>query len=324
VVLIDFHQAEDRGTESGEQTTDQCGQYRTLFSTACMRLIPLCIGTPRFMARLVRIPRVYETSYRLSPMPQLNGVADERYKACVSNRIRDFPQNDLSSSKINLWDLNKQTIQSSHRLSYDAESILWLLLYWAVQVQPEKGDHTDEIDEYLWMYLTDGDFENDPRTSLVPLDWRGICHPDYRPLDDLLKSLFAQLAGYQEYVLRPEEAEVWRWTEGPPVQMVAVPYMSETQDPRMKDEYLHEALQRTILGFIVENIEEPFMRAQISSTRRPKEGEEMAQSTKTSGTGTVGHGVKRDHATMAGAEAVVKNTSSKRYACPHVFPSRRR
>jgi hypothetical protein len=278
-----------------------------------MRLTPLCIGTPIFMARLVRISKVVCDTYHLKPMPPLSGDAEGRYKHCVPKRIDDFPTDDLSISNITYILDKEQQIKHSHMLSYDAESILWLLLYWAIQVRP-KGGIPVRISSNQWGDLTGGDEKMDHRNNFVDTlaVFDNLCHPDYQPLDDLLKTLFEHLAGYQEYVLRPEGAKVGMALPSTPFDMTAVPNLSETEDPRMKPEYLHEVFQRIIFDFIVKNIGKAFMQEKISRTRRPKEGEEMAQSTKTPGTGTVNHGVKRDHATMAGVEAVSKNTRSKR------------
>jgi hypothetical protein len=246
-----------------------------------------------FMARLVRNPEVRERVYSMPPMPQLQDFALERYSACVGNRIGEFPENGEVDFKI-----KKDTeIEYSHRLPYDAESILWLLLWWAIQAKPLKGGDRSLIHEHLWVTLTGGDGAEDPRKffieSLGPRDT--ICHPLYRDLDELLRSLFKQLSGYQEQVARPDK---------------------DQDSSRMKDEYLHEAFQRTILDFIVKNIEATFMQAQINPIRRRKEGGGgMPQSTKTAAS----LGMKRCRAEMTGGET---DDCQPRYVCPHVFPSR--
>lgn len=247
------------------------------------------------MARLVRDPKLYERCYGHRAMPQLEGFALERYNACVGNRIGEFPEND----NVVYWIEKTETIRESHRLSYEAESILWLLLWWAIQANPLKGADENRIYEYLWLSLTGGEGTRDPRHGFVSC-FRHICHPVYRGLDELLRSLFEQLSGYQEQVAQP---------------------LKERDSSRMKDEYLHEAFQRTILGFIVKNINEPFMREPISPARRPKEGEEMAQSVMTSDVHD--RVVKRDHATMAGEEMELSDNPNKRSVLPQVSQSRR-
>jgi hypothetical protein len=230
-----------------------------------MSLIPLRIGTPLFVARLIRNPTIPGRCAPChSPMPQLEGDALKLYEECVRKRLDKFSPNKLLIYHIKEdKDIRKEY---SHRLSYDAESILWLLLWWAIQIQPKDGDHRDRIPGGLWVALTaDGD---DHRDFFLSGKMKDVCHPDYRGLDQLLISLFEQLKGYQEYVtLPPKEYRV----------------LSPEHDvTRMEEEYLHEALQRTILAFIVQNHKEGFMKAQISPTRRRKEeGAGMSQSTKT-------------------------------------------
>jgi hypothetical protein len=208
-------------------------------------------------------------------MPELRGPVLERYRACVGNRLEDFPVKPVHSYKIEkATDIGAY----SHRLSYDAESILWLLLYWAIQIQPEEGKKENQIPGDLWVALTSGDDQRDPRHLFVDSYSKipTVCHPDYQPLDRLLAALFGQLSGYQELMALPP----------PP------------KDDRTKDEYLHEAFQRTILDFIGENIEKPFMLKQISPIRRHREKEVGVAQSVTMGTGT-GTGVsKRSHEVM--------------------------
>jgi hypothetical protein len=212
------------------------------------------------MARVVRGKKLEgKAAFALQPMPQLSQHALDRYNDCVGTRIKEFPANAKHYYSI-AKDVPMETY--SHRLSYDAESILWLLLYWAIQIQPEGGGGQNRMLADLWSSLTTDSAvqpNHDPRMSLVPLLTHKHCHPDYQPLDDLLRSLFEQLFGYQEY------------TELGPKGAITLTPPEEQSTTRMKADYLHEALQRTLLEFIVVHHTEPFMNLQISSTRRPKE-----------------------------------------------------
>jgi hypothetical protein len=76
------------------------------------------------MARLVRDPVITEAARILWEMPQLQGNALERYRACVNDRIEAFSSNKRITHTIP----EDKKITYSHKLSYDAESILWLLL----------------------------------------------------------------------------------------------------------------------------------------------------------------------------------------------------
>jgi hypothetical protein len=225
-----------------------------------MIMIPLRIGTPEFMARLVRIPKIVGTPFprhHLS-MPQLTGKVLKQYQECVGTRLDLVSMNMLAYTITEDKDMLKDY---KHRLSYDAESILWLLLYWAIQIRPKRGNKEDQIPGSLWVDLTSGDDKLDPRHRFVDR-YPPVCHPDYERLDTLLNSLFQQLSGYQEYVSLPSEG--YKVVSKDP---------DATEDTRKEDEYLHEAFQRTILAFIVENIEQPFMKAEISPIRRKKEKE---------------------------------------------------
>ena len=243
-----------------------------------MIMITLRIGTSEFMARLVRIPEIKASmGVGLWPMPAVPAL--QRYTSdFVGGRVKDFPENKTLFYYI---PTDQRITSYSHKLSYDAESILWLLLYWAIQIQPKRGNKEDQIPGSLWVDLTSGDDKLDPRRRFVN-DYSAVCHPDYRPLDTLLMSLFQQLSGYQEYVSLPSEG--YKVVSQDP---------DATVDTRKEEEYLHEAFQRTILNFIVENIEQPFMKAEISPIRRKKEKEVGVSQSRTTGASA-----KRSHDMM--------------------------
>jgi hypothetical protein len=224
-----------------------------------------------FMARLVRNPVIKKGPYLHPPMPQLQGAALERYEACVGDRVNEFPPNRESFYKIE----GNKKIRYSHRLSYDAESTFWLLFSWAIQVKPVKGDSNNRIPEYVWVELTGGEGTADPRSACLTELPPALCHPAYQGLEQLIGSLCEQLSGYQELGSRP----------------------LDEQDPgKKKEEYLHEAFQRTIFDFIMKKINEPFMKEPISPTRRRKQGGgAMSRSLRTPSIGG-----KRDRQTMEG------------------------
>jgi hypothetical protein len=239
------------------------------------------------MARLVRIHRIPRGAYPLWALPEVPAL--ERYKTCVSKRVEDFPATENLEVKDVRTPTNTTIETYSHRLSYDAEAILWLLLNWAIQIQPKSGDHKNRIPGSLWVALTSGDFINDPRRLLVPLKGNNLCHPDYAPLDELLNDLFEQLSGYQEYIELlsvQKDKPPQKQEENPPHKQKKTPL---THDPsRVQVDYLHEAFQRILLQFIVDNSEMGFMRTEISHLRRRKgETAGAAQSLKTPLTGSV-------------------------------------
>jgi hypothetical protein len=233
------------------------------------------------MARVVRGKKLEGKVYPyvLQPMPQLDQLDQstlDRYKTRVGARIEEFPGNIEHWYKINT-DVSIENYL--HRLSYDAESILWLLLYWAIQIQPDRVERKNPILGTLWANLTWDDPDNedsdvDPRMSLVPLPPSAkLCHPGYEPLDSLLVSLFAELFGYQEY------------TEPEPKKEIKLSPREE-HTTRMKVDYLHEALQRTILAFIVQHREDPFMELKISPKHRRKPDGGIVQPTNPTRTAT--------------------------------------
>jgi hypothetical protein len=198
----------------------------------------------------------------------------QRYEACVGDRVSEFPPNRESFYKI----VEDREIPYSHRLSYDAESIFWLLLSWAIQVKPIKGGPDNRIPQYVWGELTGGEGTDDPRSAFLARFPPALCHPTYQGLEQLLRSLCKQLSGYQELGARP---------------------LDEQDEPdKTKEEYLHEAFQRTIFDFIMKTINEPFMKEPISPTRRRKEdGGDKSQSRRTPSIGG-----KRDRQTMEGPD----------------------
>ena len=248
-----------------------------------------------FMARLVRHPWVGKGQYVQEEVPQFQTeFALERYKACAGGRIEEFPKGDRPEEDWSWYRIKeRKEIQYSHRLSYEAESILWLLLSWSIQVQPLAEGPKELVPEYLWWGLVGEGKSRDPRERFVTSFPSEVCHPVYRGLDELLVSLFEQLKGYQEEIVRP----------------------LDEQDPiRMKDEYLHEVCQRIILDFIVKMVGEPFMREKINPTRRPKE-HVMLRSQPMSSSPVFTNGEKRDRETMGGTGTQSSGSPAAKKVC---------
>ena len=51
------------------------------------------------------------------------------------------------------WTNNKSHSEFRHKLNHDVESIFWLLLYWAMVVQPEGPSSKEKIDALSWVQL---------------------------------------------------------------------------------------------------------------------------------------------------------------------------
>jgi hypothetical protein len=147
------------------------------------------------------------------PMAQL-GAGHDVYNKTVDDRPKAFPPNEME------WCSKKAQVLDPfvRQLRYDAESVFWLLLWWAVQAQPNGDDHTEgsSICGSFWIISTS---ESGYRESFIPNFRSPPFHPFYEPLDDLLWLLAGQLSGHPD----------------------------ENKEPsRKKDEYFHEGLQRII------------------------------------------------------------------------------
>ncbi|PVF98014.1 hypothetical protein CPB86DRAFT_873654 [Serendipita vermifera] len=208
LLLIDFDMAQNQEPETGKIVSDRT-------------------ATPYFMARAVRSPEIRNGVHAFFPMPQLSAGA-ARYEQCVGQRLQKFQPNKHKFEVIN-HPISLKPFQ--HRLHYDAESVFWLLLWWAMQAKPLRDKlKNDVIRETDWDDFTAGVDADDRRGIFI--DGKGIslgtCHPKYAPLETLLRSMSDQLKGYHEIL--------------------------DDSDIRKHDEYLHEAFQRLIFEFLSEHL----------------------------------------------------------------------
>jgi len=128
-----------------------------------------------------------------------------------------------------------------HELDHDAESVFWLLLYWAVGAQPE-GFKAEPINRGIWSSLV-GEVEN--RNNLVEGRIDRATHSAYKHLWPLLEKVGAILAVDRHWV--------------------------EPSHPRSDQGYLTEAFQRLVLEFILDNRGKEFMNYNVErSPRRPE------------------------------------------------------
>jgi len=187
------------------------------------------------MARAVVSAVQKKGMYFLVPMPQLDQEGKEAYEAAVPDRLTAFPSNGLETSFI---PSDKSLEPFKHKLKYDAESVFWLLLWWAIRAWPANDEfpgHT-KIDETIWSILTNGHGDRDPRGAhFINTIAVNFVHPAYKDLEVLLERMALQLRGYHE----------------------------EGSDPsRKQDEYLHEAFQRLIFHFLFTHYRDRFMTAE--------------------------------------------------------------
>lgn len=207
------------------------------------------------MARAVRSGHRAKGTYSFFPIPSLTN-GKELYQKHLQKRLDKF-NNPMEKEE---YRNSKEPLKLDpfiHKLRYDAESVFWLLIYWAMQAQPDDKKYPEEgINSTYWRDLTSEQADTvtvDCRSTLleVPED---IFHTSYAQLRPLFTQMAECLKG-----------------EG----------FFEEFDCKKEDEYLHEALQRLIFDFLVTNIDEPFLTLKKSSNpRKPKKTPNRQQLTK--------------------------------------------
>jgi hypothetical protein len=207
-------------------------------------------GTPLFVARAVE--RGGPSQPTLSFLPALP-ESPKSYASFHLNRINKFRQCEGKRLVINPDELeisnNDQSQGWKHELGHDAESVFWLLVYWAIVAQPQEfKDHPMElIDAAVWTALTGNCQE---REGLVlnlcnPDSRKGLTHSVYEPLGALIGKLASFLV----------------------VDRCWLPATDVRNDP----EYLNEAFRGCILQFILDHRHEDFMNCAVGTTLRTVE-----------------------------------------------------
>jgi hypothetical protein len=159
-----------------------------------------------------------------------------------------------------------------HELEHDAESVFWLLLYWAMVAQPESS-HKEKIHAGSWDDLN-GNHEARDRLikSLLSNMSPNLAHSFYDPLRPLIKDLAAIL--------------------------VIDSHWLPASDPRKDRYYITEAFQRLILDFIIKNRDKEFMDCRIDKTFRD------VHSIQKFGASSSTHNQSSDAASRGGIESV--------------------
>jgi len=137
-----------------------------------------------------------------------------------------------------------------HELEHDTESVFWLLLYWAMVVQPEKRPK-EKLDAGSWSGLNGNhEFRQQLLDSLNRTMSASLTHSFYKPLQPLIKELAAIL--------------------------VIDSHWLPASDPRKDRFYITEAFQRLILKFIIDNHGKEFMDHPVEKTFRKVQGIEAS------------------------------------------------
>ena len=157
-------------------------------------------------------------------MPQLEaarGVYEHQYP----ERLPSFPPNVKTYHET---DRTSLLPSFQHKLRYDAESVFWLFVWWSLQIRPAGSTSEDFLPTKCWNDLTS---ESDGRDAFIYRNFpKGVLHPDYQPLEALLKQMASHLKGDHGLI-----------------------------QSRWHPEYLHEVFQRLILEFLFANYDEEFM-----------------------------------------------------------------
>jgi hypothetical protein len=168
------------------------------------------------------------------------------YAKAHPDRVKKFPSSTKALYNPEENNDEKEFSGWRHELEHDAESVFWLLLYWAMVAQPENC-HEERIDMVSWIQLN-GDNESRERLiRLLPdLMSRNLIHSVYDPLRPLIKDLAAIL--------------------------VIDSHWLPVSDPRKDRLYIIEAFQRLILEFIIKNHGKGFMDHRIDNSFRKVNG----------------------------------------------------
>jgi len=204
-----------------------------------------CQGTPLFIARAVELRNAVSLPKGVAVVPAIPDSPNE-YFLKHPVRVDKFSSTEelIIRKSVNESNRNKQW---RHGLEHDAESVFWLLLYWAMVVQPNspaKKIPNEAIDSAAWAEIT-GDAEK--RRGLVIKLAQGVIscgltHSFFKPLWPLIENLAAFLVVDRHWL--------------------------EQSDKRNQVEYLNEAFQRSILRFILDNRSKEFMDLPVDSNLR--------------------------------------------------------
>jgi hypothetical protein len=167
----------------------------------------------------------------------------DSYAKAHPDRVEKFRNFPKERKIIVPWELNQsQDGRWRHELEHDTESVFWLLLYWAMVIQPEKCPK-EKIDVGSFIPLNDD--HKSRRRLLIALHNElsfNLTHSFYKPLQPLIKDLAAIL--------------------------VIDSHWLPALDPRKDPYYITEAFQRLILKFIIDNRGKEFMDHRVEETFR--------------------------------------------------------
>ncbi|KAH9975772.1 hypothetical protein BGW80DRAFT_63086 [Lactifluus volemus] len=152
-------------------------------------------GTRIFIARAVEQGGPVKPTRTTNYVPEVP-QSPECYALAHKDRIEKFPA-QTEGYTISLPTAVGQSQVWRHNLGHDAESVFWLLVYWAVLVQPERHPKVlkTDIDPILWSSLLGNHKRRRGLISTISVeDWlTDLTHPEYQPLAELISQLAAFL-----------------------------------------------------------------------------------------------------------------------------------
>lgn len=238
-------------------------------------------GTLMYMARMVHSGSYPDGKYDLPPMPQMDPRVLVQYTRAHENRLRNFAGNDEESITVPC-DSEMEPENFQHLLRYDAESVFWFTLSWCIEAQPaEKSVPEEKIPSDIWSPLVGSAEARDAR-FIARFPKPSFLHSSYVRLATLLKEMSLYLKGDLDFSTKPE---------------------------RQNPEYTHEALQRVLLNFLVQNDAEEFMDYPKADSPRCAEGVSMPR---TSTIPSTQLGVKRPISETGDGSGDHRKTFSKR------------
>ncbi|KAF9453903.1 hypothetical protein P691DRAFT_790331 [Macrolepiota fuliginosa MF-IS2] len=188
-------------------------------------------GTPVFMARAVQagcpLP-LPSTPGFFTALPEVNNEIQERYDICYPQRRRLFngPFKYISTEIVP----HGPFLPWRHELRHDGESSTWSLFWWAIQACPDNGDEENPIPLEFWLSLVPDTTRSG--NGRLEISREEVLHPGYAILSELFEHMASTIFFDHHWAL----------------------------DENMREpEYVHEALQRLILNFIIKHNDDAFM-----------------------------------------------------------------
>src|SRR5258708_24564385 len=209
------------------------------------------------MARSVVVGHPRPTEESLRGLPRLSELALQIYSGLLPERLKKFPQPPKDQARrpvilpeeISIDHKSLQSLSWTHELHHDAESVFWLLVWWAIHLRPKSS--SSKINSNAFIYLTNIDLvaKRDGRLLFLndlanKLSWLA---PEYQVLEPLFQRMASHLT------------DDLYWAKYGSTQ--------ELKEP----EFLHEALQRIIFDFLMENKTEDFMNLEKDTKNREVE-----------------------------------------------------